>query len=160
MWIALDIVFVYTYRIHLFTRIIQFLTEKDRKKKYRQMARFIFFFSFVEKKKEVHRFTDREGRSFNENPSVFVTFHIVWNSLLLFGRKKSRRCGGGWIETAQMRIVSSKSGEKIRADCNEDIGNFTVLFFSVFLESQNFHKLISFARVFNCFSFSRNFGIL
>lgn len=58
MWIALDIVFVYTYRIHLFTRIIQFLTEKDRKKKYRQMARFIFFFSFVEKKKRsspVHR---------------------------------------------------------------------------------------------------------
>lgn len=52
MWIALDIVFVYTYRIHLFTRIIQFLTEKDRKKKYRQMARFIFFFFRRKKKKK------------------------------------------------------------------------------------------------------------
>lgn len=160
MWIALDIVFVYTYRIHLFTRIIQFLTEKDRKKKYRQMARFIFFF-FRRKKKK--KFTGspivREDRSMKIQAYSW-RFHIVWNSLLLFGRKKSRRCGGGWIETAQMRIVSSKSGEKIRADCNEDIGNFTVLFFSVFLELQNFHKLISFTRVFNCFSFSRNFGIL
>lgn len=58
----------------------------------------LLFFFFRWKKEKVHRFTDREGRSFNENPSVFVTFHIVWDSLLLFGRKKSRRCGGGWIE--------------------------------------------------------------
>lgn len=84
---------------------ISYCMEKDRRKIAGKWRGF-FFFSFFRWKK---KFTDREGRSFNENPSVFVTFHIVWNSLLLFGRKKSRRCGGGWIESEQMRIVSSKS---------------------------------------------------
>lgn len=128
MWIVLNIVLYHTY--HITRNNHNSISSWRRNRKKIQANGAIYFFSFFlssKKKKFTGSPIVREDRSMKIQAYSWRFTLSGTRFCYSVGRKVGAAEEAG-SKLHKCESFRAKDGEKIRADCNEDIGNFTVLF--------------------------------
>lgn len=142
MWIALNIVFVFYHTYHITRNNHNSISSwrRNRKKIQANGAIYFFlFFPFLEKKKFTGSPIVREDRSMKIQAYSWRFTLSGTRFCYSVGRKVGAAEEAG-SKLHKCESFRAKDGEKIRADCNEDIGNFTVLFLC-------FSRIAKFSRI-------------
>lgn len=142
MWIALNIVFVFYHTYHITRNNHNSISSWRRNRKKIQANGAIYFFSFFlssKKKKFTGSPIVREDRSMKIQAYSWRFTLSGTRFCYSVGRKVGAAEEAG-SKLHKCESFRAKDGEKIRADCNEDIGNFTVLFLC-------FSRIAKFSRI-------------